>query len=44
MKHRCCASSPVSDELYAVSELLIERVSTQRIWLFDLGATGLDTT
>lgn len=36
--------APVSDELYAVSELLIERISTQRIWLFDLEATGLDTS
>jgi DNA polymerase III epsilon subunit-like protein len=36
--------APVSDELYAVSELLIERLSAQRIWLFDLEATGLDTS
>jgi DNA polymerase III epsilon subunit-like protein len=36
--------APVSDELYQVSDLLLERVSAQRIWLFDLEATGLDTT
>ncbi len=36
--------TPVSDELYEVSELVIERLSERRIWLFDLEATGLDTT
>jgi DNA polymerase III alpha subunit (gram-positive type) len=36
--------APVSDEVYEVSELLIERLSERRIWLFDLEATGLDTT
>jgi DNA polymerase III alpha subunit (gram-positive type) len=35
--------TPVSDEIYQVSELLIENLSQQRIWLFDLEATGLDT-
>lgn len=35
---------PVSDETYTVSELLVERLSEQRIWLFDLEATGLDTS
>ena len=35
---------PVSDETYAVSELLVERLSERRIWLFDLEATGLDTS
>jgi DNA polymerase III epsilon subunit-like protein len=44
MKHPMLRIAPVSDELYAVSELLIERLSAQRIWLFDLEATGLDTT
>jgi len=34
----------VSDEIYTVSELLIEQLSEKRIWLFDLEATGLDTT
>ncbi|HTO70501.1 MAG TPA: 3'-5' exonuclease [Myxococcota bacterium] len=36
--------APVSDELYAVSDLHIDALSKQRIWLFDLEATGLDTT
>jgi DNA polymerase III epsilon subunit-like protein len=36
--------TPVSDELYEISELVIERLSERRIWLFDLEATGLDTT
>jgi DNA polymerase III epsilon subunit-like protein len=36
--------APVSDELYAVSDLLLTEVSRKRIWLFDLEATGLDTT
>jgi len=36
--------APVSDVLYAVSDLLVERLSAKRIWLFDLEATGLDTT
>src|SRR5262245_19700368 len=36
--------APVSDELYAVSELLVTELSRKRIWLFDLEATGLDTT
>jgi DNA polymerase III epsilon subunit-like protein len=34
----------VSDELYEVSDLLLEDVSRQRFWLFDLEATGLDTS
>ncbi len=34
---------PVSDERYAVSDLHIDAVSTKRLWLFDLEATGLDT-
>ncbi len=33
----------VSDELYEVSDLLLENVSRQRFWLFDLEATGLNT-
>jgi DNA polymerase III alpha subunit (gram-positive type) len=36
--------SPVSDEVYAVSDLLVPALSGQRIWLFDLEATGLDTS
>lgn len=44
LKHPMLRIQPVSDELYEVSELLIERLSQRRIWLFDLEATGLDTT
>ena len=44
LKHPMLRITPVSDELYEVSELLIERLSERRIWLFDLEATGLDTT
>src|SRR5262245_528980 len=35
---------PVSDELYQVSDLDLAALSRKRIWLFDLEATGLDTT
>jgi DNA polymerase III epsilon subunit-like protein len=35
---------PVSDDRYAVSDLEIEAFSTLRLWVFDLEATGLDTT
>jgi DNA polymerase III alpha subunit (gram-positive type) len=35
--------APVSDEVYAVSDLRIAELSHKRIWLFDLEATGLDT-
>ncbi len=44
MKHPMLKLTPVSDELYEASELLIERFSQRRLWLFDLEATGLDTT
>ncbi len=44
LKHPMLRIAPISDELYEVSELLIERLSERRIWLFDLEATGLDTT
>jgi len=44
LKHPMLRIKPVSDELYEISELLIERLSERRIWLFDLEATGLDTT
>jgi DNA polymerase III alpha subunit (gram-positive type) len=36
--------APVSDEVYAVSDLQIAELSRKRIWLFDLEATGLDTS
>jgi len=44
LKHPMLRIAPVSDEVYQVSELLIEELSQRRIWLFDLEATGLDTT
>ncbi len=44
MKHPMLRIAPVSDELYAVSDLDLAALSQQRIWLFDLEATGLDTT
>ncbi len=43
MKNPILDLRPVSDEFYEVSNLLIERFSEQRFWLFDLEATGLDT-
>jgi DNA polymerase III alpha subunit (gram-positive type) len=36
--------APVSDELYAVSDLDLAELSRKRIWLWDLEATGLDTS
>ncbi len=44
LKHPMLRIAPVSDELYEISELAIERLSERKIWLFDLEATGLDTT
>ena len=44
LKHPMLRIAPVSDEVYAVSDLLISALSRQRIWLFDLEATGLDTS
>ena len=44
MRHPILQIRPISDELYEVSDLLVENVSRQRFWLFDLEATGLDTT
>lgn len=44
MKHPLARLTEVSDEFYEVSELRIEALSSQRLWLFDLEATGLDTT
>jgi DNA polymerase III epsilon subunit-like protein len=35
---------PVSDERYEIVDLDIPRLSELRFWLFDLEATGLDTT
>jgi len=44
LRHPMLRIAPVSDELYAVSDLLLPELSQKRIWLFDLEATGLDTT
>jgi DNA polymerase III subunit epsilon len=44
LRHPMLRIAPISDELYAVSDLLLTEVSRKRIWLFDLEATGLDTT
>ena len=44
MKHPILRIDPVSDETYQVSGLHLERFSDLRIWLFDLEATGLDTS
>ena len=35
---------PVSDDRYEVSGLEIADLSSLRLWIFDLEATGLDTT
>jgi DNA polymerase III epsilon subunit-like protein len=43
LKHPILRIEELSDELYQVSDLRIERFSSQRLWLFDLEATGLDT-
>ena len=44
LKHPMLRIAPVSDELYAVSDLDLAALSTKKIWLFDLEATGLDTS
>ncbi len=44
VKHPILRIDPVSDEVYQVSGLHLERFSDLRIWLFDLEATGLDTS
>jgi len=44
MKHPILKIAEVSDELYEVSDLHIADLSQKRLWLFDLEATGLDTT
>jgi DNA polymerase III subunit epsilon len=44
LTHPMLRIEPVSDELYAVSDLLVNALSQKRIWLFDLEATGLDTS
>ncbi len=44
MKHPILKLDPVSDELYDASGLDIPDFSKRRIWIYDLEATGLDTT
>ena len=44
MKHPQDTIRPVSDELYEIVDLDIRDLSTLRFWVFDLEATGLDTT
>jgi DNA polymerase III epsilon subunit-like protein len=43
VKHPIARLKEVSPELYEVSDLLLDGLSQQRLWLFDLEATGLDT-
>lgn len=44
LKHPVCTLRDVSDERYEVVELDLRGFSRLRLWLFDLEATGLDTT
>jgi len=44
MKPPQTAIRPVSDQLYEVVDLDIEDLSRLRLWIFDLEASGLDTT
>lgn len=44
MKHPILDLVPLSDEFYQVSGLHLEGLSRRRLWLFDLEATGLDTS
>lgn len=44
IRHPMLRIAPVSDEVYQVSDLLLTGLSQKRIWLFDLEATGLDTS
>ena len=44
MTHPILLIHTVSDELYEVSDLELSNVSRMRIWLYDLEATGLDTS
>ena len=44
MKHPILRIHPVSDEVYEVSDLVLDGLSSKRLWLFDLEATGLDTS
>ena len=44
MRHPILRIEEVSPEIYQVSDLFLGELSKLRIWLFDLEATGLDTT
>jgi len=44
MNHPILELRDVSDELYEASDLDLRNLSESRLWLFDLEATGLDTT
>lgn len=44
MNHPILRIRPVSEGLYEVSDLKIEALSSMRVWVFDLEATGLDVT
>jgi len=44
VKHPMLRIEEVSDELYQVCDLDWSEISKSRIWLFDLEATGLDTS
>ena len=44
MKHPILTMEELSDEFYQVSGLDLPELSRSRIWVFDLEATGLDTT
>lgn len=44
MKHPILRIDAVSDEIYEVSDLRIDAFSERRFWVFDLEATGLDTS
>ncbi len=44
MKHPILTMEELSDEFYQVSALDLPELSRSRIWIFDLEATGLDTT
>ena len=44
MKHPILDIREISDELYEARGLDLESFSSLRIWLFDLEATGLDTS
>jgi DNA polymerase III epsilon subunit-like protein len=44
LNHPILRINPVSEERYEVSDLNLEGLSRLRLWIYDLEATGLDTT